>query len=36
MTWQRMGPNIVGAKVAKRGIKPVHMIDICRMAIGEK
>ena len=23
-------------KVAKRGIKPIHMIDICKLAIGEK
>jgi hypothetical protein len=23
-------------KVAKRGIKPIHMINLCRMAIGEK
>ncbi|MEJ2023992.1 MAG: heterodisulfide reductase-related iron-sulfur binding cluster [Deltaproteobacteria bacterium] len=28
--------NTLGAKVAKRGLKPVHMIDLCRMAIGEK
>jgi len=23
-------------KVAKRGIKPIHMIDLCKLAIGEK
>ena len=23
-------------KVAKRGLKPVHIIDLCKMAIGEK
>jgi hypothetical protein len=23
-------------KVAKRGVKPIHMIDLCKMAIGEK
>ena len=23
-------------KVAKRGIKPIHMIDLCKMSIGEK
>lgn len=28
--------NALAAKVAKRGIKPVHLIDLCRMAIGEK
>ncbi|MBT8490676.1 MAG: (Fe-S)-binding protein, partial [Deltaproteobacteria bacterium] len=28
--------NALSEKVAKRGIKPVHMIDLCRMAIGEK
>jgi hypothetical protein len=28
--------STLGAKVAKRGIRPVHMIDLCRMAIGEK
>jgi len=28
--------NTLGAKVAKKGLKPVHMIDLCRMAIGEK
>lgn len=26
----------LAAKVAKRGIKPIHMIDLCRLAIGEK
>ena len=28
--------NTLGTEVAKKGIKPVHMIDLCRMAIGEK
>jgi len=28
--------NALAIKVAKRGIKPIHMIDLCRMAIGEK
>jgi len=28
--------NALAAKVAKRGIKPIHLIDLCRMAIGEK
>jgi Fe-S oxidoreductase len=28
--------NALGLKVAKRGIKPIHMIDLCRKAIGEK
>jgi Fe-S oxidoreductase len=28
--------NVLSAKVAKRGIKPIHLIDLCRMAIGEK
>jgi hypothetical protein len=28
--------STLGLKVAKRGIKPVHMIDLCKMAIGEK
>jgi Fe-S oxidoreductase len=28
--------NTLGEKVAKEGMKPVHMIDLCRMAIGEK
>jgi len=28
--------NTLGEKVAKNGVKPVHMIDLCRMAIGEK
>ena len=28
--------SALGEKIAKRGIKPVHMIDLCRMAIGEK
>ena len=23
-------------KVSKRGIKPIHIIDLCKMAIGEK
>ena len=27
--------SAIGAKVAKRGIRPIHMIDLCRMAIGE-
>ena len=26
----------IGVKVGKRGIKPVHLIDLCKMAIGEK
>jgi Fe-S oxidoreductase len=25
----------IGAKVAKRGIKPIHLIHLCKMAIGE-
>jgi ferredoxin len=28
--------NALAAKVTKRGIKPIHIIDLCRMAIGEK
>ena len=28
--------NVLAAKVAKRGIKPIHLIDLCRMAIGEQ
>ena len=28
--------NTLADKVIKRGIKPIHMIDLCRMAIGEK
>jgi hypothetical protein len=28
--------NAIATKVAKRGIKPIHIIDLCRMAIGEK
>jgi len=28
--------NTLGDKVAKKGIIPVHMIDLCKMAIGEK
>ncbi|GAG44344.1 unnamed protein product, partial [marine sediment metagenome] len=28
--------NALAIKVAKRGIKPIHIIDICRMTIGEK
>jgi Fe-S oxidoreductase len=28
--------NTLATKVAKRGIKPIHIIDLCRMAIGEK
>ncbi|MBW2039965.1 MAG: (Fe-S)-binding protein [Deltaproteobacteria bacterium] len=28
--------NALATKVAKRGIKPIHIIDLCRMAIGEK
>ncbi len=27
--------NALAAKVAKRGIKPIHLIDLCKMAIGE-
>jgi len=26
----------LAGKVAKRGIKPIHMIDLCRLAIGEE
>jgi Fe-S oxidoreductase len=26
----------MGTKVGKRGIKPVHLIDLCKMAVGEK
>jgi len=28
--------NALATKVAKRGIKPIHIIDLCKMAIGEK
>jgi hypothetical protein len=28
--------SVLSEKVAKRGIRPIHMIDLCRMAIGEK
>jgi len=28
--------NALATKVAKKGIKPIHIIDLCRMAIGEK
>lgn len=28
--------STLAEKVAKRGIKPVHIIDLCKMAIGEK
>jgi Fe-S oxidoreductase len=28
--------NALSTKVAKRGITPIHLIDLCRMAIGEK
>ena len=28
--------SALATKVAKRGIKPIHIIDLCRMAIGEK
>ena len=28
--------SVLGEKVGKRGIRPIHMIDLCRMAIGEK
>jgi len=28
--------NALSDKVAKRGIKPIHIIDLCRIAIGEK
>jgi len=28
--------NALSSLVASRGIKPLHMIDLCRMAIGEK
>ena len=26
----------IGAKVAKRKIKPVHLIELCKTAVGEK
>ncbi len=28
--------SALAAKVTKKGIKPIHIIDLCRMAIGEK
>jgi Fe-S oxidoreductase len=28
--------NALAIKVAKKGIKPIHIIDLCRMALGEK
>jgi hypothetical protein len=28
--------NAMATKVAKRGIRPLHIIDLCRMALGEK
>lgn len=28
--------STLAAKVTKKGIKPIHIIDLCRMAIGEK
>lgn len=28
--------STLSEKVAKRGIKPIHIIDLCKMAIGEK
>lgn len=28
--------NALAAKVAKRGIKPIHIVELCRLAIGEK
>lgn len=28
--------NTLGEKVAKRGIRPIHIIDLCKMAIGDK
>lgn len=27
---------VLSEKIAKRGMKPIHMIDLCKMAIGEK
>ncbi len=27
--------NTLGEKVRKRGLKPIHMVDLCRMALGE-
>jgi Fe-S oxidoreductase len=28
--------STLAGKVAKRGLKPIHLIDLCKMAIGEK
>jgi Fe-S oxidoreductase len=28
--------NAIATKVAKRGVRPIHIIDLCRMALGEK
>jgi Fe-S oxidoreductase len=28
--------SAMGAKVAKSGIKPVHLIELCKMAVGEQ
>ena len=28
--------NAIATKVAKRGIRPLHIIDLCRMGLGEK
>ncbi len=28
--------STLSEKVTKRGIKPIHIIDLCKMAIGEK
>lgn len=28
--------SVLSEKVAKKGLKPVHIIDLCKMAIGEK
>lgn len=38
VAYQRPCSNrlILSEKVSKRGIKPVHIIDLCKMAIGEK
>ena len=26
----------LSGKVSKKGLKPIHIIDLCKMAIGEK
>jgi len=28
--------SAIATKVAKRGVRPIHIIDLCRMALGEK